>query len=141
MLATAGDLRIAAGYVPSPASPDVAAAYFTVINSGSTADTLVSATSDASTTTTMHRTEGGAMVMITSFDIPADGDAAFAPGADHLMLEGLTRTLDKGARVTLTLTFAKAGTMTVTVPVTGYPTGGGLPSEALSPLPSTTVAP
>ena len=59
VLASAGSLRIAAGYVPSPASPDVAAAYFTVVNDGGTADTLVGAKSDASSTTTMHRTEGG----------------------------------------------------------------------------------
>ncbi|MHA3704639.1 copper chaperone PCu(A)C [Jatrophihabitans sp. YIM 134969] len=147
VLARVGDLRIAAGFVPAPASPDVAAAYFTVVNAGAAADTLVEASSDASPTTTMHRTEGGSMVAIDSFDIPAGGARAFSPGADHLMLEGLTRTLVRGDRVTLTLDFRHAGTVTVTLPVTGYPTGGGLPTDALtplpteSPLPSTTVAP
>lgn len=140
MLATVGDLEVAAGYVPAPASDNVAAAYLTLVNTGSAADTLVSATSDASSATTLHRTEGGSMVMLPDLEVPAGGTAAFTPGANHLMLEGLTRTLTKGDRVTLTLTFAAAGPVTVTVPVTGYPTAGGLPSEALSPLPSTTAA-
>ena len=141
VLARVGDLQVAAGYVPAPASATVGAAYLTVVNGGSAADTLVSATSDASRTTSMHRTEGGAMVAISDFAIPAGGAAAVTPGAAHRMLDALTPPLAQGARVRRTLHIATAGTVVVTLPVTGYPTDGGLPSAALSPLPSTTVAP
>jgi copper(I)-binding protein len=52
------------------------------------------------------------------------------------MLEHPTRTLEKGDHVTLTLVFRTAGTVSVTVPVTGYPVDGALPSDALTPVPS-----
>lgn len=41
-------LRVERAYVPQPASPDVAAAYFTIVNSGGTADTLTGVRTDVS---------------------------------------------------------------------------------------------
>ena len=38
--ASAGDIVVSGGYVPQPASPDIAAAYLTLTNRGATADTL-----------------------------------------------------------------------------------------------------
>jgi periplasmic copper chaperone A len=140
VLVTAGHLVVSAGYVPQPASPDVAAAYLTVTNTGDQPDAIVSASSDASTTTTLHRTVGGSMVPLAEFDVPAHGSAAFTPGADHLMLDQPTRPITKGGRVVLTLVFRTAGPVTVTLPVTGYPTGGGIPSDALSPVPQATAS-
>lgn len=136
VLATAGPLQISAGYVPQPASPDVAAAYLTITDTGDQPDALVAARSDASATTTLHRTQGGVMLPLAELPVPAHGSAAFTPGADHLMLEHPTRPLTKGGRVVITLTFRVAGEVTVTLPVTGYPVDGGVPSEALTPLPS-----
>ena len=49
--------------------------------------------------------------------IPAHGSHALARGGDHVMLLGLTRQLNDGDTVALTLTFEKAGEVKVDVPV------------------------
>lgn len=122
-----GHLVIGGAYVPQPASPDVAAAYFTVTNTGDTADALVSVHSDAGATS-LHRTVGGAMVALHQLDVLAHSKAALTPGGNHLMIEGLTRPIVMGGSVLLTLTFTYAGVVTVTVPVTGYGGTDAMPS-------------
>lgn len=44
--ARVGVLTITGGYLPQPASPDVAAAYFTITNAGSSSDTITKVTSN-----------------------------------------------------------------------------------------------
>lgn len=58
---------------------------------------------------------GGMMTMVevASVDIPAGGTVEFKPGGYHLMLMDLTGTLTPGQTIDLTLTFAKAGPITV----------------------------
>ena len=111
------DLRISQVYVPQPASPDVAAAYFTVTNSGDQADTLTAVAGDVSKKTMMHESTGGTMTTVGSLPVPARGKLVFSPGGYHVMLESPTRRLKRGDQVKLTLTFERAGQITVNAPV------------------------
>jgi len=119
--ATVGALRVTGGYLPQPASPSVAAAYFTVTNGGSVPDALVSASSDVSSEVGLHDTVShgstASMVAISALTVPAHGDAVLTPGGRHLMLMNPTRTLVVGDHVTLHLRFRNAGTVDLRVPV------------------------
>lgn len=90
-----------------------AAGYGAIVNRGPRADRLIGATSPAASKVSIHesRAAGGVMSMRTLSDlaIPAGATVTFAPGGLHLMLEGLKRPLNPGARVAITLTFIKAG--------------------------------
>lgn len=122
--ATVGELSITGAYIPQPASPDVAAAYFTITDHGSQGDVLLSASSvPASQASLMQESETGAnagtMTNITDgLSIPSKGAVVLGPGGYHLMLTEPAATLKAGDSVVLTLRFAKAGTVTVKVPVT-----------------------
>ncbi len=72
-----GELKVTGGYIPKPASPDVAAAYFTVTNSGSKSDSLTKVSSNV-TSTVMAMAEShaggtGSMTDLTRVLIPAHG--------------------------------------------------------------------
>ncbi|MEP6968433.1 MAG: copper chaperone PCu(A)C, partial [Pseudomonadota bacterium] len=90
-----------------------AAGYGAITNRGPHADRLIGAASAAASKVSIHesRSAGGVMSMRTLSDlaIPAGATVTFAPGGLHLMLEGLKRPLNPGARVAITLTFIKAG--------------------------------
>ena len=50
-------------------------------------------------------------------NVPAGGSVTLKPGSYHVMLIGLKRPLTAGETFPLTLSFAKAGNISVTVPV------------------------
>lgn len=130
-----GALIITGGYVPQPASPDVAAAYLTITNNGATADRLVKVTSSV-TSTVMPMNENdsngvGSMTDLTSITIPAHGSMQFTPDHAHFMLEK-PKPLEAGDEVTLTLTFAHAGTVDVTLPV--VPLGEAPAGSSATPI-------
>jgi periplasmic copper chaperone A len=52
-----------------------------------------------------------------SLSIPAGGSVALKPSSYHVMLIGLKKPLTVGEKFPLTLTFEKAGNISVTVPV------------------------
>ena len=54
------------------------------------------------------------------FVIPAGGKLALEPGANHIMLMGLSGPLTAGSDVTFTLTFSDDSTYEVTAPVKDY---------------------
>ena len=54
---------------------------------------------------------------LDGLDIPGFGAVELAPGGIHLMLVGLTQTLQEGDSVDLTLRFQKSGPLTVSLPV------------------------
>lgn len=110
------ELRVTGAYMPAPVADTMAAGFFTVTNSGGT-DTLTSVTSDLSDDVTLHSTKGGAMEEEKSFAIPADGTLAFASGGNHLMFEKLSHRPREGEKVSLTLHFARTGTVKVSMPV------------------------
>ncbi len=116
-----GNLIIQDVYTPVPASPDTAAAYFIVLNTGDMDDALLSAASDMAADVQLHEVvmQGGAMKMqqVPRIPVPAHGQARLRPGGLHVMLLGLRRPLREGDRYDLRLTFERAGTITVSVPV------------------------
>ncbi len=120
-------LRVEGAYVPQPASPDVAAAYFTVVNSGGAADTLTGVRSDVSGDTMVHRTVGERMQMVSDPPVPAHGRLVFSPGGYHVMIDKPVRRLRAGDHVTLTFTFRRSAAITLRVPVepVGYRPDGG----------------
>lgn len=114
---TGPQLAIRDAYIPRPASPDVAAAYFTVTNRGDEDDTLQSVRASVAGEVMMHRNTGSRMEMVTSVRVPADGELSFSRGELHVMLDGVTRPLQVGDSVELVVRFEQSGEMRVRVPV------------------------
>jgi copper(I)-binding protein len=95
------------------------AVYMTIRNPDSQPDRLVKARTDAAKAVELHtvsQDKNGIMAMhpADGIDVPANGEATLQPGGMHIMLIGLTRDLNVGDQVTVTLTFAKAGDRAVT---------------------------
>ncbi len=117
---TLGDLTITGGWVRTTVN-DVSAAYLMVRNAG-LEDTLVAATSPISPMAQLHEviTEGSSSKMQEKeggFTVPAQGMVELKPGGYHIMLMDLTEPLAEGDEVEVTLTFEKAGEITLTLPV------------------------
>jgi copper(I)-binding protein len=74
----------------------------------------------AGTESTTGSTAGsGAMTMrhVSAVDLPGGEPVVFEPGGLHIMLVGLAGPLESGSSFDLTLTFAEAAPLTVTVDV------------------------
>ncbi|SFK03443.1 copper chaperone PCu(A)C [Celeribacter neptunius] len=99
------------------------AAFFIIENTGDEDDQLIDAKSDISKITELHTHKDmgdGVMKMLhvpEGFTIPANGSHALARGGDHVMFMGLLKPMNQGDTVTVTLTFEKAGDITVEIPV------------------------
>ena len=98
------------------------AAYFIIENRTPSNERLLSVDSDSATAAEIHMSmTGGNNVMTMQMEeavaIPAKEQIEFKPGGLHVMLVGLTRDLQPGATITLTLYFKEAGSVTVEVPV------------------------
>ena len=122
--ALAQDITIEDAYARSMGGIGASGAvFFDIKNAGTEADRLVSAASDVAKMMELHthkQDAAGVMQMIAvpeGFEVPAGADHLLARGGDHVMLMGLTREIADGDMVTLTLTFEKAGEVTVEVPV------------------------
>jgi copper(I)-binding protein len=93
------------------ASPGPMTGSFGVIENSGDADlTLVSATTSASSTTELHEVAmiDGQMVMQPKdggFALPAGEEHVLEPGADHIMILGMTAPVEAGDDVEITLTF------------------------------------
>ncbi|MFB0616434.1 copper chaperone PCu(A)C [Streptomyces sp. AGS-58] len=111
------ELSVSSPYMPQPVSADMAAGFLTITNRGGAGDELTSVSSDVAGQVTMHSTEGGAMAEKSSFAVPAHGRLVFESGGNHLMFEKLKRAPKQGQKVTVQLTFARSGRLTVEMPV------------------------
>jgi copper(I)-binding protein len=60
------------------------------------------------------------MSPIASARVPAGGEVRFEPGAQHAMMMGLTRKLDSGDTVLVTLRFRRMGAVEVAAVVVPY---------------------
>ena len=131
-----GDLEIGHPWSrATPAGAKVAGGYLTVTNTGSTPDRLLSISSDVSEKAELHEmaVKDGVMTMrpvAGGLEIPAGGKVALAPGGYHLMFMGLKRQPKKGEEFSATLTFEKAGTVTVDFAVEGMGEMGGMDDHA-----------
>ena len=106
----------------TPGGAKNGAVYMTLDNKSGTADRLTGASSDVADKLQIHemKVENGVMKMreITGgLPIPASGSVVLKPGSYHVMLVGLKKPLTVGEKLSLTLTFEKAGNISVTVPV------------------------
>jgi len=108
------------------ADEGMSAAFGELHNSGESDVTVVSATTAAADMIELHETvenETGAMIMREiegGFVIPASGALALEPGADHIMLMGLTGALAAGQEISFTLTFSDDSVYEFTAPVKDY---------------------
>lgn len=84
-------------------------------------DRLIAASSPAAQAVELHTSlqEAGVSKMerLESVPVSADAPAELAPGGHYIMLIGLAEPLQEGETVPLTLTFEKAGEITLDVPV------------------------
>ncbi len=117
-----GALRLRAAWGLEPFTNAPLPGYLRIVNTGTSVDTLLGASSDVARHAMMHGAEGstGGMAMVTWVVIPPGDSVVMAPGGLHLMFEGLQRRVVAGDTVTLVLRFARAGEVTVPLPVVGY---------------------
>jgi periplasmic copper chaperone A len=137
-------IAAAAAFAPAAASAPVihvgghaqaglrnSAAYLDIHNGGAVADRLLSVSSPAAASVSVHRTSNAGGVS----RMRAAGALALAPGQRlvmkpgglHVMLTGLKAPLRTGSRLPLSLRFAKAGAVRVSLPVVApgaAPAGG-----------------
>jgi periplasmic copper chaperone A len=128
----AADITVAEPFARASAGmAQVGAAFMTLKNGSASDDKLLTASSPVAAGAELHNhiMEGDIMRMreVSSIDVPAGGTVALQPGGLHVMLMGLKQPLRQGEVFPLTLTFAKAGAITVEVPVKA-------PAE-MSPMP------
>jgi periplasmic copper chaperone A len=117
-----GGLQICGAWARATvANTPVAAAYLTITNRGTQADTLLGASSDAARSATFHHTmhsNGMAHMRATGeISIAAGQVLRVAPNGLHLMLNGLRQPLAAGAHIPVVLKFRRAGEVTVQVEV------------------------
>jgi copper(I)-binding protein len=125
----AGDLTIEKPWArATPKGADVGAGYLEIRNAGATPDRLMGGSADfAGVEIHEMKTAGAVMTMREVKDgveIPAHGSVKLAPSGYHLMFTGLKRPLVKGETVKATLTFQRAGAVSVEFPVQGIGAAG-----------------
>ncbi len=129
-----GDICVSDAWArATPPGAATGAVYFSLVNKGRTADSLVSASSSATANAMVHRSimtgNVARMEMVGRVDLAPGARVSFAPSGYHLMLDGLKQPLAQGSTISVTLDFAKAGKVTLPVPVLGIGASGPKPSS------------
>lgn len=114
----------------TPPGAKVGGGYLEIRNGGASADRLVSVSSPVAERSEIHEmaVTDGVMTMRPlpdGLEVPADGEVTLAPGGFHLMFVGLKRPLVEGQPFEATLTFEKAGAVSVTFSVAPIGASGG----------------
>jgi len=130
----AGDITVDKAWTrATPKGADAGAGYLTIHNNGSAADKLTGGSADFGMVEIHEmKTENGVMQMRelkSGLDIPAHGTVRLAPGGYHIMFTHLTKPLEKGSKVTATLTFEHGGAVAVEFPVLGVGAGAPAPMK------------
>lgn len=115
-------LTISGAWARPGEAGSTSAVYFVVDNPGAEADNLIAAQTNAAQSAELHKSamdSQGVMSMEhqEQIPVPAGGKVELTPGGLHVMLTGLTTTLQPGDHLSLTLTFEKAGEISLEVPV------------------------
>lgn len=102
----------------TPPGAKIGGGYFTLINNGDQADRLVSLSTGISDRAEVHEMsmKDGIMSMrelTNGLAVPAHGSVELKPGSFHVMFVGLKQPLKQGEHFSTTLTFEKAGPVTV----------------------------
>ena len=105
----------------TPGGARTGAAYMTLLNSGASADRLLSATTPVADQVQFHKqTEDNGvsrMREVHNVELSPGGKIIFKPGDMHMMIVGLKQPLKEGQTFPLTLQFEKAGRIDVSVPI------------------------
>ena len=117
----------------TPPGAPTAAGYLTITNSGDTDETLISATAAIAGMTEIHEmmmADDRMMMRLLEegLTIVAGETVTLQPGGFHLMFMNIGDALVEGTTVDVTLTFAIAGAVDVSLVV--YPIGSDGPPEA-----------
>ncbi len=127
-----GEVAAVAAYVLEVEDPWVkaadsgmTAAFATLVNTGSEPVTVVSAASEISAVMELHETvaSDGSMVMQPKeggFTIEPGDSHELAPGGDHIMIMSLSRPVEPGEDITITLTFSDGSTQDVVASVKDF---------------------
>jgi copper(I)-binding protein len=129
----AGDLTVQNAFArATPKGAPVGSGYLTIRNDGATADRLIGVAVDfAKAQVHEMKANNGIMEMREASEgvvIPAHATVKLAPGRLHLMFVDMKRPLIKGETVKATLTFERAGSVAVEMPV--LPIGAAGPAGA-----------
>jgi periplasmic copper chaperone A len=116
-----GPIHVADAKARPTAPGGTGVVYMIIMNHGTADDDLTGLSTPIADKAEMHRTvtENSVSGMDAIADLPvkANQAATFGPGGLHVMLTGLKQPLKLGDNFPLTLNFAKAGAITVTVSV------------------------
>ena len=118
---TATTVTVTGAWVRTGQAGAMTAAYFTLQNTGTAEDALVSVTASVGMAT-MHETTTDASGMtgmqpVEKVVIPAGGSVSFEPGGYHVMIMGLSADLKVGDKVDLKLVYKNAAPVDVTAEV------------------------
>ena len=121
--ANVGKLAISEGYVRAmlPGQP-VGGGYLTIQNGGAAEDKLISVTSSGAGKVELHEMtmENNVMKMRElkgGIAVPAGATIKLTPNSLHMMFKQVKTPFKQGATVPVTLTFEKAGSVDVALPV------------------------
>lgn len=140
----ADEAQIQIDQVPSPAAPagHDGVVYMTITGKGAS-DTPIGVTTPIAANATRHRSinDQGVMTMrpVGPLQIEPGKPVRIAPGGNHIMLSGLTQSLNRGDRFPVTLSFVEAGHVTTTASVikagaTMPSADGAMPTTGGTPL-------
>ncbi len=110
----------------APDAPPVnSAAYLVLRNAGEADDAIVAVETDVAETVELHTVTMAEGVMrmrqVESIPVPAAGEAVLEPGGYHVMLIGITRPLEEGDTVPLTLRLESGAVLELSAPVLRAP--------------------
>ena len=125
-----GPIVVTNAYVRQPVPPShTAAAYFTIYNTTTSTDRLLSVETGAGATAVLHATNRNGSMTVTPSGtvIRAHAKLVLAPGHGHVMIQHVYGTLSPGQHVNLELDFQRAGPVHVVARVISYlaPIPGG----------------
>ena len=123
------ELTVVEPALDRPANPSVAAIRLRIAN-GTAEAVALTGVSSPDGDATIHRSDvddQGRAVMspVDRLEVPARSSLVFEPGGLHVMLNGISRDLDVGDTVDLTLEFEDHDPVHVVVPVVDPLTSGG----------------
>jgi periplasmic copper chaperone A len=106
----------------TPPGISVGAVYFSIRNTGSTADRLLSVSTPVASKVELHESRmlNGVMEMreVASVECPPGATVKASPGGLHVMLLDLAGPLEAGTLLSVSLHFRDAGVLTLKAPVT-----------------------
>lgn len=122
----APSVELTSAYVPQPKTPGLTSAYLDIRNNGAS-DRLIGAQASVGGHIALRAPTGAgaaAMKTVPAIAIPSGATVRLLPNAMHLLISGATGQMTGGKDITLTLTFAHAGKVSVPAMVTDPETGG-----------------